>query len=94
MLRQYFADSYGPLNVLLPFTSVAGVLIFCWIPALKNVAGTVVWSLLFGAAQGAFVAMLPAWVHSRAYCTTCAHRAMPGAAVASCPLRRPFDGAR
>ncbi|GAA5838847.1 hypothetical protein JCM9279_003878 [Rhodotorula babjevae] len=56
----YFADSYGPLNVLLPFTTVAGVLLFCWIPALKNDAGTVVWSLCFGCAQGAFVALLPA----------------------------------
>ncbi|GAA5889366.1 hypothetical protein JCM8208_007856 [Rhodotorula glutinis] len=56
----YFADAYGPLNVLVPFTTVAGVLLFCWIPALKNDAGTVVWSLCFGCAQGAFVALLPA----------------------------------
>ncbi|BGP41701.1 hypothetical protein JCM10449v2_005692 [Rhodotorula kratochvilovae] len=59
-IPNYFADSYGPLNLLVPFTTAAGVLIFCWIPALKNAAGTVVWSLVFGAAQGAFVAMLPA----------------------------------
>lgn len=57
---QYFADSYGPLNLLIPATFVSGLMIFFWIPAMMNSAGVVMWSILFGAFQGAFVSMLPA----------------------------------
>ncbi|GAA5879950.1 hypothetical protein JCM3774_005688 [Rhodotorula dairenensis] len=60
----YFADMYGPLNLLIPATVVSGILIFCWIPAMMTGAGVVVWSVLFGAFQGAFVSMLPAAVAS------------------------------
>lgn len=59
-LPNYFADQYGPLNLLIPATTVSGLMIFFWIPAMTNAAGVIVWSLLFGAFQGAFVAMLPA----------------------------------
>ncbi|BGP01648.1 MFS monocarboxylate transporter [Rhodotorula toruloides] len=59
-LPNYFADQYGPLNLLIPATAVSGLMIFFWIPAMMNAAGVIVWSLLFGAFQGAFVAMLPA----------------------------------
>ena len=72
---QYFADSYGPLNLLIPATLVSGIMIFCWIPAMMNSAGVVVWSVLFGAFQGAFVSMLPAGksqhAQSTKYCRTC-----------------------
>ncbi|GAA6002589.1 uncharacterized protein JCM10292_007747 [Rhodotorula paludigena] len=61
-IPNYYADSFGPLNLLIPFTAAAGILLFCWIPGLMNTPGTIVWSLVFGAAQGAFVAMLPASV--------------------------------
>ncbi|TKA52598.1 hypothetical protein B0A53_04608 [Rhodotorula sp. CCFEE 5036] len=63
-IPNYFADSYGPLNLLIPATIVSGIMIFCWIPAMMNSAGVVVWSVLFGAFQGAFVSMLPAAVAS------------------------------
>ncbi|GAA5977105.1 hypothetical protein JCM10908_004858 [Rhodotorula pacifica] len=63
-IPNYFADSYGPLNLLIPATVVSGIMIFCWIPAMMNSAGVVVWSVLFGAFQGAFVSMLPAAVAS------------------------------
>jgi hypothetical protein len=59
-LPNYFADQFGPLNLLIPATAVSGMMIFFWIPAMTNAAGVIVWSLLFGAFQGAFVAMLPA----------------------------------
>ncbi|POY76555.1 hypothetical protein BMF94_0396 [Rhodotorula taiwanensis] len=63
-IPNYFADSYGPLNLLIPATFVSGLMIFFWIPAMMNSAGVVVWSTLFGAFQGAFVSMLPAAVAS------------------------------
>ncbi|GAA5981894.1 hypothetical protein JCM11641_001934 [Rhodosporidiobolus odoratus] len=61
-IPNYFADKYGPLTILVPFTTVSGILLFCWIPAMKNAAGVVVWSLCYGFFQGSFVSMLPASV--------------------------------
>ncbi|BGP56722.1 hypothetical protein JCM8202v2_004352 [Rhodotorula sphaerocarpa] len=63
-IPNYFADQFGPLNLLIPATFVSAIMIFFWIPAMMNGAGVVVWSLLFGAFQGAFVSMLPAAVAS------------------------------
>ncbi|GAA6016414.1 hypothetical protein JCM10207_003853 [Rhodosporidiobolus poonsookiae] len=61
-IPNYFADRFGPLTILVPFTTVSGILLFCWIPAIKTDAGTVVWSIFYGFFQGSFVAMLPASV--------------------------------
>ncbi|GAA5898307.1 hypothetical protein JCM6882_000125 [Rhodosporidiobolus microsporus] len=58
----FFADRYGVLNLLFPFTAISGILCFCWIAAMKTDAGVVVWSVLYGFFQGAFVSMLPASV--------------------------------
>ncbi|GAA6030285.1 hypothetical protein JCM8097_009028 [Rhodosporidiobolus ruineniae] len=60
IIPNYFADQYGVLTLLVPFTIVDGILLFCWIPAMRNAAGVVIWSILFGFFQGSFVAMLPA----------------------------------
>ncbi|GAA5913169.1 uncharacterized protein JCM6883_006547 [Sporobolomyces salmoneus] len=63
-IPNYFADSYGALNVVIPGCTVSGVLIFAWIGLLKSKAGTIVFCLIFGFFQGVFVSMLPASVAS------------------------------
>ncbi|BGP17968.1 hypothetical protein JCM10213_003975 [Rhodosporidiobolus nylandii] len=61
-IPNYMADRFGPLTILVPMTSVSGILLFCWIPAMKTEAGVIVWSLFYGFFQGSFVSMLPASV--------------------------------
>ncbi|GAA6020788.1 hypothetical protein JCM11491_004651 [Sporobolomyces phaffii] len=63
-IPNYFADSYGALTVLAPSCTISGFLIFAWIGLLKTKAGTIVFCLVFGFFQGAFVSMLPASVAS------------------------------
>ena len=52
------ADKVGALNVLIPFTFIAGGLAFAWI-ALENLAGVIVFSILYGFFSGAIVSLPP-----------------------------------
>ncbi|GAA5856025.1 hypothetical protein JCM8547_002945 [Rhodosporidiobolus lusitaniae] len=61
-IPNYFADRFGVFTLLVPFTTVSGILLFIWIAAIENTAGTVVWNIVYGFFQGSFVAMLPASV--------------------------------
>ncbi|OSD01326.1 MFS general substrate transporter [Trametes coccinea BRFM310] len=53
------SDRYGPLNVMTPVTAVAGILTYVW-PTAKSVAAYVVIAVLYGAASGVYVSLLPA----------------------------------
>ncbi|GAA5996083.1 hypothetical protein JCM5350_007007 [Sporobolomyces pararoseus] len=63
-IPNYFADQYGALTVLFPACTISGFFIFAWIGLLKSKAGTIVFCLIFGFFQGAFVSLLPASVAS------------------------------
>ncbi|KAI9068338.1 MFS general substrate transporter [Trametes sanguinea] len=53
------SDRYGPLNVMTPITAVAGILTYVW-PSAKSVASYVVIAIIYGAASGVYVSLLPA----------------------------------
>ncbi len=62
IIPNWLADTYGPLTILFPNCLLSGVLIFCWLPLAKSVAGLVVFALLFGFTSGAYVSTMPACV--------------------------------
>jgi len=58
ILPNFFADKTGPLNVLIPCSFAAAVLCFAWI-GIKDIAGLVVFAILYGFFSGAFVSLPP-----------------------------------
>ncbi|KAL7417060.1 MFS general substrate transporter [Mrakia frigida] len=52
----FFADRVGPVNILIPFCVISGVLIFAW-PFCLTKASLVVFSALLGISTGAFVSL-------------------------------------
>ncbi|KAK4502502.1 hypothetical protein PRZ48_005927 [Zasmidium cellare] len=54
-----FADKIGPVNICVMSSLSAGILSFCWI-AIKNVAGLVVFGVLFGSCLGLILGMAAA----------------------------------
>lgn len=59
----YLADRYlGPLNVLIPWVALCGLLMFCW-TAVRNTAGLYVFAIFYGiasaAAMGLFAGTVP-----------------------------------
>lgn len=59
----YLADRYlGPLNCLIPWVSICGVLMFCW-AGVHNVAGLYIFAVFYGlasaAAMGLFAGTVP-----------------------------------
>ncbi|KAF8551015.1 MFS general substrate transporter [Imleria badia] len=55
----YLADKFGPLNVLIPFTFVAGITSYIWPYVTAHAPGIIVISIIYGCATGAFVSLLP-----------------------------------
>ena len=55
----YLADKFGPLNVLIPFTFVAGITTYIWPYVAANARGIIIVSVTYGCATGAFVSLLP-----------------------------------
>jgi len=53
----YLADKAGPLNVLIPFTFVSGLLAFTW-TAVHSSAGLIVFSILYGYFSASFVSLI------------------------------------
>lgn len=58
IIPNIIADYLGALNVLLPFTVCASILAFAWI-AIHNVAGIVVFAILYGFFSGSIVSLPP-----------------------------------
>lgn len=52
------ADRFGSMNVLLPCTIIAGVLAFAWL-GIHNLAGLVIFCILYGFFSGAIVSLPP-----------------------------------
>ena len=58
ILPNFFADKTGPMNVLIPCSFAAAVLCFGWI-GIKDIAGLVIFAILYGFFSGAFVSLPP-----------------------------------
>lgn len=63
LVPNYLADKIGPLNNMVPYIGVCGILALCWI-RIDNEAGLVVFAILYGYFSGAFVSLPPAVVAS------------------------------
>lgn len=66
VLGGFISDRYKCALLLQTFCgAVAGLLAFCWI-AVRNVAGMIVFTILYGACQGIIVALPPAIIANMA----------------------------
>ena len=57
VLPNFYADKTGPLNIQISFSFIAAMLCFCWI-AVRNTAGLIIWSVVYGFFCGCFASML------------------------------------
>jgi len=51
------SDSLGPMNVMIPFTAVAGVLTYAW-PFARTKASLIAVTVLYGVSSGSYVSLL------------------------------------
>ncbi|TGO53860.1 hypothetical protein BCON_0116g00040 [Botryotinia convoluta] len=58
IIPNYFADKFGPLNIIIPGTLIASVVAFGW-TGVHSVGGLVVFALLYGFSTGCFVSIPP-----------------------------------
>jgi len=58
ILPNFIADKTGALNMLIPCSFAAGILCFGWI-GIKDIAGLVIFAILYGFFSGAFVSLPP-----------------------------------
>ena len=63
IVPNYFADRWGPFNVLVPCSLIAAALAFAWI-GVKSTAGLIVFCLLYGFFSGAFISIPPSCIVS------------------------------
>jgi MFS family permease len=64
MVPAYFADRYfGPLNTLIPFAMISGVLIFCW-AAVHSVGGLYAFAAIYGLFAAGIQSLFPATLSS------------------------------
>ncbi|KAJ5084554.1 hypothetical protein NUU61_009133 [Penicillium alfredii] len=52
------ADSVGSLNTIIPMGVITAVLAYAWI-GIRNIAGTIVFTCIYGISSGAIVSLLP-----------------------------------
>lgn len=55
----FLADQIGPLNVMIPFTGVAGILTFAW-PYASTQGALIGISVIYGFASGTYISLLVA----------------------------------
>lgn len=58
IIPNYFADKFGPLNIIIPGTLIASVVAFSW-TGIDSVGGLVVFAILYGFSTGCFVSIPP-----------------------------------
>ncbi|KAF7860283.1 hypothetical protein EAF04_008411 [Stromatinia cepivora] len=58
IIPNYFADKFGPLNIIIPGTLIASVVAFSW-TGIHSVGGLVVFAILYGFSTGCFVSIPP-----------------------------------
>jgi len=59
LLPNFFADKFGPYNMLIPCLAISSILVF-GIFGVSNFAGVTVFGLLYGFWSGSFVSLIPA----------------------------------
>ncbi|KAK5659358.1 hypothetical protein OQA88_1451 [Cercophora sp. LCS_1] len=65
LIPNYFADRYGPITIMIPTATIAGVCVLCW-TAVDSVAGLYVWCVFYGMAAGGIQSLFPAGLSSLA----------------------------
>jgi MFS family permease len=63
VVPNFFADATGTMNMLIPFIFCAGVVVFGWI-VVHNVAGLMVFAILYGFFSGAILSLPPSVIAS------------------------------
>lgn len=63
IIPPFFADRYGPLNVLLPSLFGLSIITYCWL-AVHNAAGYYAFTVFFGIVSAAFQCLIPTTVAS------------------------------
>ncbi|KAJ8067614.1 hypothetical protein OCU04_003224 [Sclerotinia nivalis] len=58
IIPNYFADKFGPLNIIIPGTLIASVVAFSW-TGIHSVGGLVVFAIIYGFSTGCFVSIPP-----------------------------------
>ncbi|KAF8809445.1 MFS general substrate transporter [Phlegmacium glaucopus] len=58
LLPNFFADKFGPYNMLLPCMYISAALAFAWF-GISNFAGVIVFGLLYGFWSGSYVSLIP-----------------------------------
>lgn len=53
----YMSDRLGPMNIMIPFTGVAGILTYAW-PFAKTKASLLALTVLYGFASGSYISLL------------------------------------
>lgn len=60
----YLADQYfGPLNLLIPFACISGILLFCW-AAVSNSGGLLAFDVIYGLFAAGIQSLFPATLSS------------------------------
>ena len=64
MLPAYISDRYfGPLNTIIPFSFITGLLLFCWI-AVTSRGGLIAFSIIYGLSAAGIQSLFPATLAS------------------------------
>jgi len=63
MVSNHFADTVGPLNMLIPVSVIAGISMFSWM-AVSTSGGLYAWTVVYGIVAGAILSLFPAGVSS------------------------------
>jgi len=58
LLPNFYADTVGPLNMLIPCTAASAILVFCWIP-IHNIGGLAAFAVIYGIFTGSLVSLPP-----------------------------------
>lgn len=64
LIPNYLADrATGPLNLLIPFTIVSGILLFCW-TKVHDYGGMTTWAVFYGIFAAGIQSLFPATLGS------------------------------
>ncbi|KAL9131269.1 MAG: hypothetical protein Q9217_000756 [Psora testacea] len=64
LIPAYFADRYfGPLNTLIPFAFITGLLLFCWTAVISE-GGLVAFAVMYGLFSAGIMSLFPATLSS------------------------------
>jgi MFS family permease len=63
LVPNYFADIIGPLNMLLPFTAISGIMMYAWI-GVHSRATLFVFAAIYGSGSAGLQSMFPAGLSS------------------------------